>query len=178
MTLSSQETPPTTPCPEAPAHDTIVGSRGRGTLNGGPGGDTLDFSGERAALEIWMPDDTSSAYVLFDDRDHRTTRFDADIELVTGGAGDDRLTGNGHANRLRGGPVGRLSPATGNTSTPSVSWAVRTGSGRDRVQAGTGNDTIELLVDGADSIDCGPGRDSVRADGVDRLRNCERVGRS
>jgi len=50
--------------------------------------------------------------MLFDDRDHRTTRFDADIEHVTGGAGEDRLTGNGHANRLRGGRVTTCLAAT------------------------------------------------------------------
>ena len=46
------------------------------------------------------------------------------------------------------------------------------------MRAGSGDDTIDSLVDGADVIDCGPGRDTVRADSVDRLRNCERVRRS
>jgi hypothetical protein len=37
---------------------------------------------------------------------------------------------------------------------------------------------IDALVDGADVIDCGSGRDVVRADLDDRLRNCEVVRRS
>ena len=44
--------------------------------------------------------------------------------------------------------------------------------------AGAGDDLIESLVDGSDTIDCGRGRDTVRADRADRVRNCEVVQRS
>lgn len=45
----------------------------------------------------------------------------------------------------------------------------------DRIFALEGNDTIEVRGGGRDAVDCGPGRDTVVADGRDRAaRNCER----
>jgi hypothetical protein len=65
------------------------------------------------------------------------------------------------------------------------------GAGDDEIQGGSGSDSIDAgpgdvvvvsigddLVDGADVIDCGSGRDAVRADLDDRVRNCEVVRRS
>jgi hypothetical protein len=45
----------------------------------------------------------------------------------------------------------------------------------DRLIAGSGNDAIQAAFGGVDTVDCGPGRDTVSADQSDRLHNCEVV---
>lgn len=47
--------------------------------------------------------------------------------------------------------------------------------GRDRLRGGQGNDTIRASDGSSDTVDCGPGRDSVAADNGDRLRGCELI---
>lgn len=75
-------------------------------------------------------------------------------DCVYGGPGNDRIAGMDDADLLSGGP------------------------GRDDVGAGEGDDRI-LVRDGKrDTVRCGDGRDTVRADGLDRLVECERVLRA
>ena len=38
-----------------------------------------------------------------------------------------------------------------------------------------GNDTIYVAAQGADVVDCGPGRDTVYISRIDGVRNCENV---
>jgi dipeptidyl aminopeptidase/acylaminoacyl peptidase len=47
----------------------------------------------------------------------------------------------------------------------------------DRVYALEGNDVINVRGGGRDRVDCGPGRDTVLADRVDLVRDCERIVR-
>ena len=49
--------------------------------------------------------------------------------------------------------------------------------GRDRYDAGAGNDTIAANDKTRETIVCGAGKDRGKADTVDRLRGCERVVR-
>ena len=83
------------------------------------------------------------------------TRLGTDAaEVLTGGGGSDVLCGVGGGDRLR------------------------PGAGADVVRAGAGNDTIDARDGSADTLACGPGRDTVRADRRDRVaRDCERVRR-
>ena len=75
-------------------------------------------------------------------------------DCVYGGGGDDEVAGMDGADLLSG------------------------GSGRDRIRAGKGNDRI-LVRDGKrDRVQCAEGRDTVEADRLDRLFECERVRRS
>jgi hypothetical protein len=83
-------------------------------------------------------------------------------DLLDGGAGDDTLTGGDGRDRLAGG-AGRDT--------------ISGGAGRDTVSAGSGADTIAAADDVAETIDCGPGTDTVRADPRDRLKHCEKVTR-
>lgn len=71
-------------------------------------------------------------------------------DQLAGGSGRDRICGRGGRDRLGGGP------------------------GRDRISGGAGADTIRTADGSPDGVDCGPGRDSVVADRLDRLRGCER----
>jgi hypothetical protein len=83
-------------------------------------------------------------------------------DRLSGGTGDDKLTGGKGNDRLTGGP-GK------DTISP--------GSGRDVVDAGGGNDTINSVDGVKETIDCGAGYDTVRADRRDRLKHCEKVTR-
>lgn len=53
------------------------------------------------------------------------------------------------------------------------------GDGEDRVDGGSGRDSITVSGDGrVDRVQCGPGKDVVYADPVDRVaRDCETVRR-
>jgi uncharacterized repeat protein (TIGR01451 family) len=84
-------------------------------------------------------------------------------ETILGLSGNDRLNGKRGLDCLFGGD-GRD--------------VLIGGPERDYMEGGDGNDRI-LAADGRpDTIDCGPGRDLVIADRVDRVaRNCERVRR-
>ena len=48
------------------------------------------------------------------------------------------------------------------------------GRGRDTISGGSGNDVINARDGEVDTVSCGPGRDTVRADRRDRVRGCER----
>ncbi len=73
---------------------------------------------------------------------------------LAGLSGNDRLDGGAGDDRLLGGP------------------------GRDLLTGGSGRDTIQARDGERDTVDCGPGRDTVTADAVDALTGCEVVRRS
>ena len=49
--------------------------------------------------------------------------------------------------------------------------------GKDAINAGSGNDIINSVDGVRETVDCGAGRDTVRADRRDHLRHCETVTR-
>ena len=79
---------------------------------------------------------------------------DAGNDVLSGGTGKDQLKGGAGRDRLTG------------------------GRGRDSFDGGAGNDTIVAADRVKETVRCGKGRDSVRADKADRLIGCERVKRS
>lgn len=72
-------------------------------------------------------------------------------DLILAGAGDDTITAGAGADMIRPGP------------------------GRDVVSGGEGRERIFARDGERDVIDCGPYRDTVYADRVDKLVSCERV---
>lgn len=74
-------------------------------------------------------------------------------DVVDGGSGDDELKGGDGRDRL----YGRR--------------------GVNRYNGGAGNDTIYARNGRSEIVECGSGRDVVKADRRDRLRRCERVSR-
>lgn len=84
--------------------------------------------------------------------------------LLSGFASAATITGTDRAERLRGTRLGDLIIGRG---------------GRDVVDAGRGNDRVAVQYDFArDLVRCGPGRDVVTADRLDRVeRDCEVVSR-
>ena len=93
-------------------------------------------------------------------------------DCLEGGAGGDRLTGSRGRNRLSGGAGNDT--LTGGADNDRLTG----GPGRNTYRAGAGNDQVLAANGSRDAVDCGPGRDTARADRTDRLRGCERVRRS
>jgi serralysin len=118
--------------------DTLKGGLGLDTLDGGDGFDSADFSDKTTAVVLTLNGSVvATAFVGGVAED--TVR---NIENVGGGSGDDRLTGDGLANRLAGG-LGADILVGGGANDYLIG-----GSGIDRLDGGIGFDTAYYLSDG------------------------------
>jgi hypothetical protein len=96
---------------------------------------------------------------------------------ATGGAADDDLKGTGKADKLSGGAGDDvLNGGAGNDTLIGGAGndTLAGGPGIDRFEAGTGNDKVNSRDGKREKVDCGPGKDTVKADSHDKLRGCER----
>ena len=149
--------------------DALVGFAGVDILLGDDCGSDPTISGGRAGTSgLVGGDDTlmgggDDDRLFGDDGDDKLDGGEGDDDLVAG-AGDDRLSGGPGDDDLVGGP-GDDQLAGGRDG------------GFDRYDAGPGNDTIQAANGSRETIECGRGRDQVRADPRDRLRGCEQVTR-
>ena len=131
-------------------NDTLRGGSGTDYLEGGDGSDTADYSDKAEDLDI-------SLGQLGGAPDGET--IGGDIENLTGGTGDDTLTGSTAANRLAGGPGADTLTGAG---------------GSDFLDGGIGADTIAARDGATDSVLCGEGADSGEVDASDVLSiDCE-----
>ncbi|MBA3367046.1 MAG: exo-alpha-sialidase [Actinobacteria bacterium] len=90
---------------------------------------------------------------------------------ITGTQGADRLNGGSRADEIYGlAGNDRLSGNAGDD-------LIHAGSGRDSVSGGLGDDRLAVQADAApDRVACGPGRDIVNAEAIDRVAaDCEVV---
>ncbi|MGE0026758.1 MAG: calcium-binding protein [Thermoleophilia bacterium] len=93
-------------------------------------------------------------------------------DLLVGGAGPDRLFGGAGADQLKGGPANDILDG-GDGSDRIVG-----GGGNDLVFARAGNDRINVRDTKQDTVSCGSGTDTVKADLKDRVNSdCETVQR-
>jgi Ca2+-binding RTX toxin-like protein len=92
-------------------------------------------------------------------------------DRLTGGPGDDCLKGGPGNDRLSGG--GGRDVLGGNAGKDRLVG----GAGTNTLSGGAGRDRIVAVNRRRDRVRCGAGRDTVRADRADRLRDCERVRR-
>jgi Ca2+-binding RTX toxin-like protein len=134
-----------------------LGSDGRDDLAGTAFGDVIGGLDGNDRLRGGRGDDC-----LYGDRGR---------DRIDGGSGRDRVFGNSGNDRVNGG--------TGNDRVGGNSGNDRVtgGRGNDVVSGGAGNDAISVRDGRRDRVNCGRGRDRVRADRRDRLRGCERVRR-
>jgi hypothetical protein len=155
-----------------PGSDSLVDGLGDDGVNGGPGDDSFnagtgrdDVVGGPGRDSVYYDDRTGGVTVTLDDRadDGEAGEGDnvhSDFEDAHGGSGPDRLVGTDGGNDL-----------IGNDGDDSL-----TGLGsEDRLDAGPGNDFVDSRDGGFDSVDCGPGFDTVVADQDDSLTGCESV---
>jgi Ca2+-binding RTX toxin-like protein len=161
-----------------PGSDELHGGRGRDRLRGRGGDDRLidgetDAHAARDLFDAGGNGDFGDT-VDFTLRHHRL-RIDlasgdastgdtiVGIESVTGGAGDDRLSGNASANSLGGGPGDdRVDGGPGDD-------VVMGGSGDDHVIGGPGRDTI-WGNGGRDRLEAGPGDDLLESHEADESK--------
>ena len=101
----------------------------------------------------------------------------AGADILVGTAAGDKLNGLGGPDALFGGAgPDCLNGGRGNDwlSGGAGKDTIKTGPGRNVVDAGSGNDNVQAKNHKPDSIDCGSGKDVVRADRVDTVKNCEK----
>ena len=127
--------------------DTLIGGSGDDSLIGGAGNDTADYSGVEADLDLnlggrWQDDGEGGRDKL------------SGIENLTGGSGDDALTGNGGANTIVGGAGDDYIDGSG---------------GSDKLIGGEGDDTFSYWNIKSDAeeilnIEGGEGHDKIVVD--------------
>ena len=185
--------------------DTLVGGDGRDTLTGGPGDDVLTGDGGSAVAADSIDGGGGEDVVEYADRragvsvdltrpesagaDGEGDRL-AGIEVVHGGRGPDRLTGDAGDNVLVGGPGADV--IAGGPGDDDVEG----GRGRDRLDGGDGDDALAagserayanqpprapglpIARDGGERVSCGAGRDRVEGRDDVLAPDCERLGPS
>jgi Putative metal-binding motif/RTX calcium-binding nonapeptide repeat (4 copies) len=153
------------------AANTLLGSGGDDLLDGGGGSDVMDGGPDSDEL-FGGPDTDRVVYaaaagqsVTLDDvrDDGSPGEFDnvhADVEDVSGGPGDDALTGSDGPNLLDGGEGNDRLEGRG---------------GADAHLGGPGADTL-FAVDGvSEQVNCGEDTDAGEADAFDGLIACEAI---
>jgi Ca2+-binding RTX toxin-like protein len=152
-------------CPNAVGDDLLSGDAGDDTLCGGPGpGAGLDndaINGGDGVDRIFYPR-VHSVSVSLDGaaNDGETGEADnvrADVEQVTGGAGNDTLTGNDGPNLLDGGPGADTLNGLGGDDTLMDSGG---DAAADTLNGGEGDDTLSAGR-GPDVYNGGDGEDAV-----------------
>lgn len=144
--------------------DVLTGVAGDDCLYGSTGADALSGGSGTDLLSGWLGED-----------------------LLLGGTGNDTLLGGGADDVVRG-QYGndKLDGGSGNDKLDGGRGNDRLigGSGNDRLIGGTGvdafygqggSDTIDSVDARAETVDCGPGRDTATVDRIDRVRRCDRV---
>jgi Ca2+-binding RTX toxin-like protein len=143
--------------------DTLVAGRGAVRFDGGGGNDTADFSRRTDDLDLRIgePD--------FDELPGR--RLTSTVEVLYGGSGNDRITGNSQPNQIHGmGGNDTILSGDGNdlVSGDDGSDSLAGGDGSDNIHGGAGRDAIDG-DEAADSLIGGEGDDVVRGGAGDDL---------
>lgn len=149
---SFADTPAT--LPPSDAGDSIDGRGGKDRIRGLLGGDCLRGG-------------TGKDKVRGDEDDDEVSGGKGSDRLK-GDDGDDRVSGNKGRDTLGGGPGDDVLSGGGGSDR------IRDADGRNKIKGGNGSDTIDVIGGGRQIVSCGKGRDTVRADGEDRIkRDCE-----
>src|SRR4051812_29275867 len=153
----------TSPEPTIDLLGTGDGTAGDDLLNGTGGPDRiLGFGGNDLLLGLGGND------VLDGGDGNDNLDGGAGKDTLKGGNGNDSLTGGSGDDKLDGGPgKDKLSGGAGNDQLTG-------GKGKDALNGGPGNDTINSKDGVAETVNCGAGKDKVKADKKDRLKGCEK----
>jgi len=155
-------------------NDELIGGNGDDLLEGQTGADVLQGDAGADELKGQEGDDRLDGGAGSDN-----LAGGGGNDFIVGGAGADQLAGAGGADRIYGGP-GRDTVDGGGGSddirevpdgypaAESLDW------GHNRIEGGPGRDRLNVANGRRDVVDCGAGRDTIRADKGDRLRHCEK----
>ena len=139
--------------------DLLFGGSGWGTpdaFHGGDGVDTVSYAGRHLPLTVTIDG------IANDGEAGENDNVNTDVEGVTGGDGDDDLTGSNADNVLDGGPGNDDLRGGGGNDT------LTGGAGKDQLRGQAGNDTLYANDGGeVDFLDGGSGTDRARKDAVD-----------
>jgi hypothetical protein len=127
-----------------------------GTFNGTDGADTYEIEPGEFRTPATVNGNGGNDRLVGDD----------DVETIDGGAGDDYVEGGFNNDTLVGGPG------------KDTIFADETGAFCNYATyclKPFGNDTIDVRDGEADTVDCGIGTDTVKADPIDVLSECESV---
>ena len=158
-----------------PTHDKVCGGAGSDVISLGAGSD-VGYGGPCGPLSPPQQDKASwwraaVAGTLRQARGWRAAAAGADDDRLVGGRGADALFGGAGDDRVVGGSGNDL--LSGGEGRDRLVG----GPGRNRYVGGFGPDSINAANGVRELVDCGFGRDSVKADPRDRLSGCERVKR-
>jgi hypothetical protein len=164
-----------------PGNDFLASYEGDDQLDGGAGDDGFDpqfgaddvVGGAGYDTIVYYKGPTQPVSVTLDDvaNDGEADEHDnihGDVEDITGGNGNDKLTGNAQTNVLRGDL----------TADGAGADQIDGGAGTDSLFGHDGDDTLRARDGNAEPVDCGPGTDTAIVDTTDVLRNCETVDAS
>jgi Ca2+-binding RTX toxin-like protein len=155
-----------------PLADMICGLGGADSINGLAGNDTLYGDQCNAVARARAAAAPDGADRLVGSAGNDKLYGAGGNDNLNGGSGNDRLAGGrGHDVLTGGAGRDRLDGGSGNDK-------LNGGPGANAYVGGSGRDTIDARNKTKDTVDCGKGRDAVRADKKDRLRGCERVKRT
>jgi RTX calcium-binding nonapeptide repeat (4 copies) len=183
-----------------PGNDRILGFAGDDRLTGQAGNDCLNGGFDSDQLNGNAGDDilrgSNGDDVLMGDAGADDLMGEQDADRLSGGTGSDRLWGGGGGDVLSGdagadvlrgqggndrlaggaGPDKLFGGAGNDTITeepPGYVAGQPLDTASNRVDGGPGRDTIDVANGRRDTVECGSGVDSVKADKGDRLRHCE-----
>ncbi|HEX6581112.1 MAG TPA: calcium-binding protein [Actinomycetota bacterium] len=129
-------------------NDTLTGGPGGDILNGGADVDTVDYSSAGGSVVVTIGGGAN------DGEAGELDNVSISVENITGGPGDDTLTGSGVANRLLGGVDPDPTLNDGDTGNDTLIG----GLGDDALSGLDGNDEL-FGEDGADTLNGGVGAD-------------------
>jgi len=138
------------------ANDTLDGGIGRDVMFGGAGTDTVTYASRSDNIVITLDNEGN------DGAAGELDNVFADVENLTGGAGNDRLTGNEYANILKGGGGNDWLSGLGGADIlygEAGDDRVFGGIGVDALYGGLGNDTLVTIDSASDTIYGGLGSD-------------------
>ena len=130
------------------------------TIETGPSEDSARYS--VADVAGILAGDTGTDVLVADRNTNDFLSGDQGNDDIDAGGGNDEVRGEEGNDVLKAGD--------GNDK-------VFAGSGADTVDAGAGDDTLQTNDGTADKVNCGPGTDSILADTVDDLTDCENADR-
>lgn len=171
--------------------NTLAGLDGTDALSGQAGDDLLDpgtgsgdtVAGGQDTDTVTYADRTTGVDVSFDGVANDGATGEGDninptVENIIGGSGDDTLTADSDASNLDVANV--FDGGAGNDTLTALGGndTLTGGAGADTISAGAGNDTLKLVDATIDQGLCGAGTDTVTADDIDVLTDCESVTRT